>query len=263
VRPVALTFPSVTRFELPPDAPPLAIPPTELIERVAGTPDPEWFVRSGRISVQELARTLGIAGRTLESFDSLLDFVCGRGRMLRWHGLSALPDERTDLRAALERGGIVFLDGTASPTLGLPDWYQTTFHTPWYVYEHWGRWFEIRAHVPGGSLAAQDHVLLERRPDDDPPRPPLAARPMAAGGPLATDVVDPLLAARRDRERAATARSRLGSAGVLLRRAVLRLLRPYTAHEDRFDDAVTDAVRALDAARLDHEHRIDRLERRR
>ena len=58
--------------------------------------------------------------------------------VLSTHGLAAFPDERADLRAALERDGIVFLDGTASPALSLPDWYQTTFHAPWYVYRALG-----------------------------------------------------------------------------------------------------------------------------
>ncbi len=317
------------------------LPPTELIVRVAGVPNPDWFLRSGRLSVEDLEQTLAAAGRPLDSFESLLDFGCGCGRMLRWmeevgrtralfgtdidpeavawcrqhlpfarcsvnaadpplpypdaafdlvfnhsvfthidaarqdlwlselhrvtrpggfvvlstHGLAALPPERTDLRAALERDGIVFLDGTAPAELGLPDWYQTTFHAPWYVFEHWGRWFEVRACVPRASLGVQDQVLLERRPDDDPPRRPLAARPSADAVAPASDATAPLLAAREGRAGALAAPSRFGAAGALARRAVLRLLRPYTAHEDRFDDAVTDAIR-------EHERRLEALERR-
>jgi SAM-dependent methyltransferase len=59
-------------------------PGEELIARVAGSSDRAWFFSSGRESVGELKRTLAIAGRTLDSFTSILDFGCGCGRMLLW-----------------------------------------------------------------------------------------------------------------------------------------------------------------------------------
>ena len=39
---------------------------------------------SGRQSVRELERTLAIIDRSLDSFESILDFGCGCGRMLLW-----------------------------------------------------------------------------------------------------------------------------------------------------------------------------------
>ena len=246
-------------------------PGEELISRVAGGTDRAGFFWSGRESVRELERTLAIVGCSLDSFESILDFGCGCGRMLLWmeelgrtralhgtdidaeaiawcrahipyasvtvneahpplpypddafdlvfnhsvfthiderrqnlwlselqrvtrtggfvvlstHGEVALPEGAQAIRDRLERNGIAFLDDSQPRDFPLPDWYQTTYHAPWYVFEHWGRWFEIRGYVPGGALGLQDHVLLEGRPDGGLPRVPLAARPQlpAEGAP--------------------------------------------------------------------------------
>src|SRR5690349_9487262 len=75
-----------------PDAPALTAPAEsalpdpgeDLINRVTGESDRAWFYASGEASVRELDRTLRIAGRSLDSFESRLDFGCGCGRMLLW-----------------------------------------------------------------------------------------------------------------------------------------------------------------------------------
>ena len=59
-------------------------PGDALIERVTGTTSREFFYWSGRQSVQELKRTLAVADRPLESFESILDFGCGCGRVELW-----------------------------------------------------------------------------------------------------------------------------------------------------------------------------------
>jgi len=224
-------------------------PGGDLISRVVGGADRAWFYWTGRESVRELERTLGIVERTLDSFGSILDFGCGCGRMLLWmkglgrkrslHGTDidaeavgwcrehlpyadvtvndtepplpyrdgafdlvfghsvfthlderrqdvwlselqrvaspggflvlstngevALGDDVWRIRERLEDEGIVFIDNVFGPGYPLPDWYQRTHHAAWYVFEHWGRWFEIRAYVPGGALGVQDYILLERR----------------------------------------------------------------------------------------------------
>lgn len=248
---------------MPAEAANMPDPGNDLIARVVGGPDHTWFYWTGRESVREIERALAIADRSLDSFQSILDFGCGCGRMLLWmeelgrtralhgtdidaeaiawcrehipyaklsvndgdpplpfadgafdlifnhsvfthideprqdawlaelhrvtqpggflvlstHGEVALGDDPWGIREGLEREGIVFMDGVIAPDFPLPDWYQNTYHAPWYVFERWGKWFEIRGYVPGGALGVQDHILLERTPESTPPRIPLAARP--------------------------------------------------------------------------------------
>jgi hypothetical protein len=83
----------------------------------------------------------------------------------------ALGDDAWGIRERLEHEGIVFIDNVFGPEYPLPDWYQTTYHARWYVFEHWARWFEIGAYIPGGALGVQDHIVLQHRADGAPPRP--------------------------------------------------------------------------------------------
>lgn len=316
----------------PPETAPLPVPSDELISRAAGVTDQARFLRSGRESVRELGRTLAIAGRSLDSFESILDFGCGCGRMLLWmeelgrtrdlhgtdvdpeavewcrghipwatlsvnsaepplpypdgafdlvfnhsvfthlderrqdmwlselqritrpegfvvlsvHGQAALPEGAWSIRDRLERDGIAFVEGGFSPDFGLPDWYQNTWHAPWYVFEHWGRWFHIRGYVPAGALGLQDHVLLERRPEATQARPPLAARPrVPSQDAVEARVSAALRAARSYRAGPPVARSRFGAIRAKARHSVLRAIRPYTIHEDAFDDAVATSISDL------------------
>jgi SAM-dependent methyltransferase len=237
---------------MPPEAATMPDPGGDLISRVVGGADRAWFYWTGRESVRELQRTLGVGGRTLDSFASILDFGCGCGRMLLWmrelsqecalhgtdidaeaigwarehlpyaeltvndadpplpypagafdlvlahsvfthlderrqdawlselqrvtspggslvlstHGEAALRHDVWGIGERLEDDGIVFIDDVFGPEYPLPAWYQRTFHARWYVFEHWGRWFEIRAYLPGGALGVQDHILLARRPGE-------------------------------------------------------------------------------------------------
>jgi len=59
------------------DGPPL--PPRRLMVRVAGTADPDWFLRSGRAAYDAIA-----AAVPLERVGSVLDFGCGCGRVTRY-----------------------------------------------------------------------------------------------------------------------------------------------------------------------------------
>jgi SAM-dependent methyltransferase len=72
------------------------------------------------------------------------------------------------IRAELGRKGISFIHDDAFTGGPFPDFYHSTFHAPWYVWEHWGRYFEIAAYVVRGSMGFQDFVLLRRRPEERP-----------------------------------------------------------------------------------------------
>lgn len=102
-----------------------------------------------------------------------------------------------DIRGELNEKGICFLDQDIFVGSSFPDFYHSTFHAPWYVFEHWGRFFNVRAYVSRGHFDYQDYVLLERRSDDQPLNPimvtkggrspaPLAAQPAPAGPPPRT-----------------------------------------------------------------------------
>jgi SAM-dependent methyltransferase len=365
----------MTEVRLPPEAADMPDPGDSLIERVTGTTSRAFFYWSGRESALELARTLSIIGRGLDSFESILDFGCGCGRMLLWledlgrtralHGTDidaeavewarehipfvtfavnaadpplpfdsaafdlvvnhsvfthidaarqdawltelrrvirpgglavlsvhgerhGLKPEWAGYRDLLETNGIVFLDGVLPAEGPFPDWYQATLHAPWYIFEHWGRWFEIRGYVPGGGLS-HDHVLLERKPDV-PPLDTLMARPKRARFNSPRGAADPAAAPTASNSAPAhvseapsglspavraqvdaAVRSlmkleshpvRHGALGHLARRVVLRLLRPYTTHARALDLAVARALDGLSVSAERHEARIDALERR-
>ena len=62
----------------------LPLPPRDLIWRVAGTPDEEWFLNSGQQTVVDWTAALESVGADLGSADRILDFGCGCGRVERW-----------------------------------------------------------------------------------------------------------------------------------------------------------------------------------
>lgn len=44
-----------------------------------------------------------------------------------------------------------------------PDFYHSTFHAPWYVFEHWSQFLDIQAYIVRGALDFQDIVVLRPR----------------------------------------------------------------------------------------------------
>jgi len=82
---MALRPARVRRIEGPP------LPPRRLMVRVAGTADPDWFLRSGRAAYDAIA-----AHVSPNEVESVLDFGCGCGRVLRYwqehHGVVAGSD---------------------------------------------------------------------------------------------------------------------------------------------------------------------------
>ncbi|HVM06647.1 MAG TPA: methyltransferase domain-containing protein [Acidimicrobiales bacterium] len=171
----------------------------------------------------------------------------------------------------VRRNGIAFIEHDSFTGGPLGDAYHSTFHAPWYVLEHWSRFFTVRAYVPQRSLGFQDVVLLERPPADvpiAPPRASIAARRAAAtgnppaGGPAPPPLPDePVLPAVRH----AVSRplhgppvglpARYGGVTRAVRRTVLRLLGHYAGYQREVDRDIQRALRELDAsvARLRHE----------
>lgn len=162
--------------------------------------------------------------------------------VLSVHGEWALGEERGPAHERLEDDGHLFMPEARPPAeLGLPAWYATAYHAPWYVFEHWGARFAIRGYVPRGALGFQDQVLLERT--DGPPPRPLRARPARAPQARAE------LRVREVQARIGTAPSRFGTGGELVRRAVLRLMRPYTAHQEQINLALARSIDELASGR--------------
>lgn len=61
----------------------LPFPPTQLMNRVAGTDDKQWFDISGERTVKEWENMLALQGKTLHDFSTIVDYGCGCGRALR------------------------------------------------------------------------------------------------------------------------------------------------------------------------------------
>jgi SAM-dependent methyltransferase len=79
----------------------LPVPPPHLIVRVAGTPDLAWFLESGRLAAQSMREALQQSGARFEDADSILDFGCGCGRVLRnWGTLRETAVAGSDLSGA-------------------------------------------------------------------------------------------------------------------------------------------------------------------
>jgi SAM-dependent methyltransferase len=69
----------------------LPVPPPALIVRVAGTPDVDWFLESGRLAAEAIREALERDGAPLDTLGAMLDFGCGSGRVTRrWAGLGGV-----------------------------------------------------------------------------------------------------------------------------------------------------------------------------
>ncbi len=93
--------------------------------------------------------------------------VHGPFALQRW--LKSLPQDdprtqelaRTATESVGRRGTYFHVDDVWAADF--PSYYQSMFHAPWYVFEHWTNYFDILSYVPRGSLAHQDMVLLHHR----------------------------------------------------------------------------------------------------
>ncbi len=105
----------------------------------------------------------------------------------------------------LELRGILFIADDHFVGSTHPDYYHSTVHAPWYVFEHWTRYFDLVAYLPEGS-DTQDLVVLRRRPDGAPAPRPIGHR----SAPVAQSASS---AAAHWRRRAAVVARRLAGSG--------------------------------------------------
>ncbi|MEP6991736.1 MAG: class I SAM-dependent methyltransferase [bacterium] len=85
--------------------------------------------------------------------------------LLTVHGESVHPSLPSEQQAALRHSGFAFWQGVTGRLKldGLPDFYQSAYHTARYIEAEWSRFFRIIAIVPRGINKHQDAVLLQRR----------------------------------------------------------------------------------------------------
>jgi 2-polyprenyl-3-methyl-5-hydroxy-6-metoxy-1,4-benzoquinol methylase len=82
----------------------LPLPPASLRTLVAGTPDPVWFLESGRTQATMIAEALERHGKPIAEVDYVLDFGCGCGRIIRhWAGLGKPEIHGSDYNQRLVR----------------------------------------------------------------------------------------------------------------------------------------------------------------
>lgn len=119
-----------------------------------------WLEELMRVTKPGAALVLSVAGD-----DPFAGFVKS------WRDVGADP---AHLIEQFRTRGILFIENDGWVGGPFPDFYHSTFHAPWYVFEHWGRFFDVKAYVPRGSLNFQDYVLLRRR--DEPLRAAMPQR---------------------------------------------------------------------------------------
>lgn len=154
--------------------------------------------------------------------------------------------QRHEWRAQLERDGILFIADDTYVGSVFPDFYHTTFHAPWYVFEHWSRWFEVLAYLPRSSLDFQDQVVLRRREDADDAGTPIHARPGGDEASLRVPSPSVKVADLAHPLTASTAGSRFGRLGLLARRAIFRVARPVLYAQEQVDRSLAERVAQLD-----------------
>jgi hypothetical protein len=136
----------------PPLPPPL--PPPALIELVAGSPDGDWFLKSGRMGAESITAILEKNGLALQRMSAFLDFGCGVGRVLRhWSDVEGPRMHGSDYNPALIawcRANLRFANFNVNPLHGaLPGTLRAEDITP----------ETIEAHLDTAGLPDPDLIL--------------------------------------------------------------------------------------------------------
>ena len=152
--------------------------------------------------------------------------------------LAGAGEDAETYRQALEEDGIVHITEDHFVGSTHPEFYHSTFHASWYIFEHWTEYFDVAAYLPSGANE-QDLLILRRRPDGEPAPTPVRHRhpelatgppPVAVPGRTSVRRVVPG-AARRVRRRFA-GRAELGEPGARGARDLAELRR-MIAQRDR------------------------------
>jgi SAM-dependent methyltransferase len=109
----------------------------------------EWLAELNRITHPDGLLVLTVSGdHPFAGFrQSLLDV-----------GADSAPWDRI-----YEAGRLVYIEDDSWVGGPFPDFYHSSFHPPRYVFEHWGRFLEIRAYIVRGALDFQDLIVLRPR----------------------------------------------------------------------------------------------------
>jgi SAM-dependent methyltransferase len=99
-------------------------------------------------------------------------------RLLEEPHLRARTPGADTWRRQLDERGIAFWEDDGLDPAVFPDFYHTTFHALWYLYEHWGQRLEIVAHLPRGLMDHQDYLVLRHPTPGRPARGIPHARPV-------------------------------------------------------------------------------------
>lgn len=154
-----------------------------------------WLAELRRVVAPGGVLLLTVHGETMTQ--AMLDGVAGGGED---------PAPYVDV---LRDRGILFVEDDGYVGSVHPEYYHSTYHAPWYVYAHWGRFFTVRALLSPGTFGGHDIVVLERPAGDEPAVRPIGPRvgagagasvpasaaapvvaPLAGAGPGLTDVVN-------------------------------------------------------------------------
>jgi SAM-dependent methyltransferase len=123
-----------------------------------------WLAELARITKPGALLLLTTEGR--DTWNSTVAMAKGPG------------DDPERWRGELETRGILELSQDAFIGSTHPDWYHSTYHAPWYVFEHWTRFLDLVTYSVNGSNS-QDLVVMRRRPDGAPQARPIGHRGVA------------------------------------------------------------------------------------
>jgi ubiquinone/menaquinone biosynthesis C-methylase UbiE len=81
--------------------------------------------------------------------------------ILTTHGQELVGAFSKEVKKRFRAAGFYYLVGAG--TEGLPEFYQTSYHTEDYIYRQWGRFFDIIKILKKGIANHQDLVVCRRR----------------------------------------------------------------------------------------------------